>query len=420
MYQITRLPNGLTVASAPMADRTSVSVGLWVKVGGRYESVAQNGTCHFIEHMLFKGTRRRSAREISQAVEGIGGYLNAFTGEETTCFYSRARHDRLEELVDVLFDMLLHSRFDRADVDKERNVIKEELAMYLDQPQHHVQELLNATLWPDHALGRPLTGTPASLDRLGRPELLGFMRHAYVTSASLLVAAGRVNHAQLVRMATRRTGRFPIGPPPQPEPAREQQRRPQVRHATKDIEQAQLALGLRTCSRLHPRRYALRLLNTLLGENMSSRLFQEVREDRGLAYTIYSSQSYFADTGALVVSAGLDVARVHQTLTLILRELRRFRDTPPPRAEFNRARDYILGQMDLSLESPENLMLWVGEQWTGHGRVQTPTTVRRRLAALTPREVQAAAREFFQTDRLNLALVSPLKSTARLERTLRL
>src|SRR5213596_2162482 len=173
MYQITRLPSGLVVATTEMPHRASVSLGLWVGVGGRYEPAPLNGVSHFIEHMLFKGTKRRSAKEISQAVEGIGGYLNAFTGEERTCFYSKARHDRFDELLDVLADMFLNSTFDPAEIEKERAVIKEELAMYLDQPQHHVQELLNATLWPDQPLGRPLTGTEKTLDAMARADLVG-------------------------------------------------------------------------------------------------------------------------------------------------------------------------------------------------------------------------------------------------------
>src|SRR5260221_4497409 len=180
MYQVTRLKNGIAIATAEMPHMTSVSLGLWVGVGGRYEPAEVNGVCHFIEHLLFKGTKRRSARRISQDVEGIGGYLNAFTSEELTCYHSKARHDRFDELLDVLTDMFLNSRFDPEEIDKERSVIKEELAMYLDQPQHRVQELLSETLWPDHALGRPLTGTERTLDYLTRPRLVEYQRKNYV------------------------------------------------------------------------------------------------------------------------------------------------------------------------------------------------------------------------------------------------
>src|SRR5437899_6881632 len=186
MYKVTQLKNGLTVATSEMPHMASVSLGLWVGVGGRYEPAKLNGVCHFIEHLLFKGTQRRSARQISQDVEGIGGYLNAFTSEEITCYHSKACHDRFGELLDVLTDMFLNSKFDPTDINKERDVIKEELAMYLDQPQHQVQELLNETLWPNQPLGRPLTGTVKTLDAMTRGDLLNFLRTNYVTGATLL------------------------------------------------------------------------------------------------------------------------------------------------------------------------------------------------------------------------------------------
>jgi len=418
LYRVTRLPNGPTVASAEMPHMASVSLGLWVGVGARYEPVELNGVCHFIEHLLFKGTERRSAKAISQAVEGIGGYLNAWTSEENTCFYSRARHDRLEELLDVLVDMFANSRFAPADIAKERGVIKEERAMYLDQPAHHVQELLNATLWPRQPLGRSITGTPRSLDTLSRATMLRFMRAHYITGAIVIAAAGNLRHAQLVNAVKRFARAFPAGPRPSHEPADNRQHRSQVRLRTKKTEQTQLALGLRTCPRRDERRFALRLLNTILGENMSSRLFQEVREDRGLAYNIYSTISFFDDTGDLVVSAGLDAENLPRVLQLTLRELGRLRERPPSASEFRRARDYVIGQMDLSLESTENQMMWLGEQLVGFGQVFEPADIRQRLAQVTPAQIRAVACDFFRPDRLNLALVSPLRSTASFSRQL--
>src|ERR1041384_1854311 len=211
MYQVSHHRNGLTVVTAEMPHMASVSLGIWVGVGGRYEPAALSGVSHFIEHLLFKGTRCRSAKQISQDVEGIGGYLNAFTNEEMTCFYSKARHDRFHELLEVLMDMFLNSTFDQVEIDKERNVIKEELAMYLDQPQHHVQELLNETLWPDQPLGRSLTGTAETLDRMTRSDLMDFQRHNYVTGGILVAAAGRLKHDKVVRAISAFARRLPCG-----------------------------------------------------------------------------------------------------------------------------------------------------------------------------------------------------------------
>jgi predicted Zn-dependent peptidase len=418
LYQLTRLPSGLTVATARMPHMASISLGLWVGVGGRYEPAALNGASHFIEHMLFKGTRRRSALEISQAIEGIGGYLNAFTGEESTCFYSKARHDRFAELLDVLTDMFLNSRFAPADIDKERGVIKDELAMYLDQPQHRVQELLNEVMWPDHPLGRPLTGTEKSLDTMGRKELMTFLRTHYVTSDIVLAAAGNLSHRQIVRAISRFTGRFPQGRRPQYAPVDHEPLQPAVRLFRKDTEQTQLALGIRTCCRHDDRRFALRLLNTVLGENMSSRLFQVVREDRGLAYSIYSVLSFFGDVGMLNVSAGLDAGHLPAALRLIMQELRRLRDGLLTAAELRRARDYVIGQLDLSLEGTENQMMWLGEQYLGYGKISPATEIKQRLSAVKPNAIRAVARDFFRPERMSLALVSPVESANGLKRIL--
>ena len=417
MYQVTQLKNGLTVATAEMPQMISVSVGLWVGVGSRYEPAPLNGVCHFIEHLLFKGTKKRSAKEISQAVEGIGGYLNAFTSEEATCFHARASHDRFDELLDVLLDMLLDSKFAPADIAREREVIKEEIAMGLDEPQHLVQELLNATLWPGQPLGRPITGTEKTLDTIARRHLLGYLRHNYVAANVLIVAAGRLKHRRVVRAITRQAARFPATARPRSAPALADQRKPRIRLFTKQTEQTQIALGIRTCSRLDQRRYPLRLLNTILGENMSSRLFQIVREQRGLAYAIYSTPSFLSDTGDLVISAGLDTDNLTKVLELVLRELRRMTETAPSAAELRRARDYVIGQIDLSLESTDHQMNWLGEQLLGYGRVFRPAQIKRRLREVTTAEIRAVARDFFRPERLNLALVSPLASAGPIART---
>jgi len=395
-----------------------VSVGIWVGVGSRGEPSDLNGVCHFIEHLLFKGTKKRSAKEISQAVEGVGGYLNAFTSEETTCFHARACRDRFDELLDVLQDMLLNSRFAPEEVAKEREVIKEEIAMYLDEPQHYVQELLNATLWPGQPLGRPITGTNETLDAMRRGDLLAYLHGNYLSRSTLIVAAGRIRHSQAVRAVKRYARHFIPGERSRWATVRVDQKAPRLALFSKPTEQTQLALGIRTCSRHDERRYALRLLNTILGENMSSRLFQVIREDRGLAYSIYSTPSFFEDTGDLVISAGLDIDNLPKTLRLILRELTKLANVAPSLAELRRARDYVNGQIDLGQESTDNQMNWVGEQLLGYGSISRPGHIKRHLARVTTSEIRTVARDFFRPDRLSLALVSPLKSARHLDRLL--
>jgi predicted Zn-dependent peptidase len=418
MYRISHHQNGLTVATAEMPHMASVSLGIWVSIGGRYEPAQLCGASHFIEHLLFKGTRRRTAKQISQGVEGIGGYLNAFTSEESTCFYSKARHDRFEELLDVLVDMFLNSRFDPVEMEKERNVVKEERAMYLDQPQQHVHELLNETLWPDQPLGRSLTGTEQTLDTMNREQILSFQRANYVSGATVITAAGRLHHKKILKAVTRFARQFSGGRRPQYVPATDRQSIPNIRLFTKATEQTQVALGIRTCSRHDERRFALRLLNTILGENMSSRLFQIIREDRGLAYSIHTSLNYLDDVGTLTISAGLETEKLQQVLRLIGRELQKLKENPPGIAELRRARDYLIGQLDLSLESSENQMMWLGEQILGYGKIISPSEIKQSLNAVKASEIRRVARDFFRPERISLALVSPLQSEVGLARFL--
>jgi predicted Zn-dependent peptidase len=416
MYQLSHHPSGLTIASAEMPHMSSVSLGIWVGVGGRYEPEPLCGVSHFIEHMLFKGTKRRTARQISQDVEGIGGYLNAFTSEENTCFYTKAGSERLPHLWNVLADMFLNSTFDPVELEKERAVIKEEYAMYLDQPHHHVQELLNETLWPNQPLGRPLTGTPETLNHLSRAEMVRYLRKNYVAKNTLITAAGDVRHKQLCELVGKTAKRFPSAPSPGFQPViNNNQTGPRLRLHTKDTEQTQLALGIRTCSRHDERRYALRLLNVMLGENMSSRLFQTIREENGLAYSIFSSLGVFDDVGILNISAGLDTDKLEKTLKLIIAELSIFTTQLPSAAELRRARDYVFGQLDLSLENTENQMTWLGEQYLGYGKIVSPEEVKKNLREITPREIRNVARDFFRPENTSLALVSPLKKAKFLE-----
>ena len=420
MHQLTRLPQGLTVLTAEMPHMASVSCGIWVGVGGRYEPAALSGASHFIEHMLFKGTRKRNTREISQAIEGIGGYLNAFTSEETTCFYSRAHHANFSDLLEVLTDMFLNSIFAPVEMEKERGVILEELAMYQDQPQHLVHDLLNETLWPDQALGRSLTGSVKSLRGLTRDDLLAYFRQHYVASNTVISVAGKIKHSDVVRMVSRKAQKFAPAKAPVFAPALSRQKEPAIRLHTKKTEQTQIVLGFRTCSRHDERRHALRLLNTILGENMSSRLFQSIREEHGLAYSIYSSSCLLDDVGVHTIAAGLDPANLPRALRLIGSELRRLRSQLADRAELRRARDYLIGQIDLSLESPETRMMWMGEQWLTFGKIISPAQIKEHLGSVTASQVRSAARDFFTPDRLSLALVSPLKKERGLIQALQL
>jgi len=414
MHAVTTLANGLRVATDEMPQMESVAVGIWIGVGGRHEPARISGVSHFLEHLLFKGTRRRSARQISQAIEGVGGYLNAFTGEEATCYYARASHRHLDTLLDVLADMEQQPKLAAADIAKERQVIKEELLMYRDQPDHYVQELLTETLWPDHPLGRSLTGTPATLDSIRRTVLVDFWRRWYGAANTVVAVAGRCRHDDLVRRVAQLFSRSEPGRRPAFAPARAAQRRPRVRWLEKKVEQTHLALGIRTFSRHDPRRYPLRLLSVVLGENMSSRLFQTIREQHGLAYSIHSATSFFADTGALLIAAGLETKRLEKTAALILRELRRLAARPPTARELRQAKDYALGQMRLSLENTSHRMMWLGEHLLGYGAIPTPAEIERQIEAVTGDDLQAVAADIFRDHRINAAVITPQPRSDRI------
>lgn len=420
MYHITRLPNGLRLATAELPHMASVSLGIWSAVGSRCERAGETGISHFLEHMLFKGTPRRSAARISQEVEGLGGYINACTSEESTCYHARAHAGQAAKLMDVLADMYLNPVFDRQEIIRERRVIKEEIAMTLDQPSQHVLELSDESLWPDQPLGRSIAGDERTLNRTRRRELAGFHARHYVSGSTVVVAAGDIRHRDLLDMAKRLARRVPTGKRSSWFPAVNGQTRPEINLFTREMEQTQFALGIRTCSRHDPRRFALRLTNVILGENMSSRLFQSIREEHGLAYSIYSTPNFYHDTGSLTIAAGLDTAHTQKALKLTLDELRHLRDKPPGVAELRRARDYLIGQLDLSLESTESQMNWVGEQLLGFDQIIPPDQIKARLNEIRPGDIRRVARDFFRPERLCLSLVSPLKSNRGLRKLLEL
>lgn len=416
MYQIVPLDNGLILATAAMPHMASVSLGIWVGVGGRYEPAELSGVSHFIEHMLFKGTRKRSAKKISEDIEGVGGDLNAYTSEEITCYYAKGCHDRFEEMLRVMQDMFFHSLYDPVELEKERGVILEELAMCVDQPQQYVLELLNEVCWPDHPLGRNITGTEATLHTLGRERIMDFQRAHYVGSNTLITVAGKFEHQEVLRVLKGFARAIRPGRRSSFSPAPTGQDKARLKLHTRAAEQTQMAFGIRTCSRHDERRFALRLLNCLLGENMSSRLFQVIREDRGLAYSIGSSMGVFDDTGTLTVSAGLDTDNVEPVLKLVVKELNTLAATPPSAGELRRTRDYLIGQMEVSLENTTSQMTWIGEQWLAYGKIVPPAEIKQRLREVKPSDIRAAARDFFRPDRLNLALVGPMKSCKHLVR----
>jgi predicted Zn-dependent peptidase len=415
---LTRLPSGVRIASVQMPHMESVCVGFWAAVGGRHETRSLNGVAHFLEHLLFKGTRTRTALQLSEAVESVGGSINAFTSEDHTCYYAKAPARHLPRLCEVLSDMYLASRLDPAEIQREREVILEEISMYRDDTSQHVQDLLAQTLWPQHPLGRPLTGTPQSLAPLRRPQLQNFLSRHYCGTNTIVAAAGRMDHSELVALLSPALSRLPTGTRLRPRPAPPMGSQPRVTVVSEETEQAQIALGFPTFGRQDPRRFALKLLSIVLGENMSSRLFQQLREKHGLCYNISSSVMTLSDSGALDISAGVDPERLPQALSMILSELNKIARRAPSRLELRKACDYAIGQNLLGLESTTSRMMWAGESLLGYGRVLNPSETERRLIEVTPEAIRAVAAEYLTPARLSAAIIGPGISEAHVLRWL--
>lgn len=396
----------------PMEHVESVSVGLWFRVGSRVEPNYAHGAAHFLEHMLFKGTRRRTARQISAQVESLGGDLNAFTTEEMTCYFARADGDHLGVICDVLFDMVQASVFAAEEFERERGVILEELKMYEDQPQMVVGEVLQSSMWPGSGLGRSVAGTPASIEKMRRSDVIEFWKRNYHGGSMVVSLAGDLDVPQVVEFIRLLHGRARrLGPGMRAAPVRlRPRRRLAVALQRRPVQQTQVALGAETFGRSDTRRFALKVLSVLLGENSSSRLFQVIRERHGLAYSVHTTVNQFHETGSLVIQMGLEAGQVGPALQLAMKEIRRLLDRPLSRAELQRAKDYAVGQLKLGLESTSNQMMWMGESMLGHGRVFEPREVIDALAAVEAEDVRRLAQELFQPGRMTLACVGPEES----------
>jgi len=410
-----RLESGAQLAVASMPHVESASVGLWLGVGGRHESKRQNGIFHFLEHMLFKGTTKRSAREISEAVEGVGGYLNAFTAEEMTCYYARASASHLRSVVDVLSDMLLRATFPAAEIERERGVIQEEIRMYEDQPSQLAQDLATSLLWPNNPLGRPLLGTSDNIQRMRRRDLLNYRRKFYHSGNLCITVAGKTDLVEVKELLRPLLRQFPGGTRASFAPVPRRQTVPRFEVVRKPIEQSQFVIGMRGVSRHDPRRSAFRLMSVMLGENMSSRLFQNVREKHGLAYSISTGANYYQETGSFFINAGVENSKTTQAIRLTLQTVAQLARRAPSLRELRRAKEYTFGQIHLSLESTDNQMMWLGEGLLGHNRVINPDKLIRQIEAVTPEEVRAAAALLVHNERLNVAIVSPTAERAEVE-----
>ena len=405
--QISTLSNGIRVVSCSIPYVESAAVGFWIGVGGRYESIQTSGMSHFIEHLLFKGTETRSARDISEAIEGRGGYFNAFTQEDATCYYARISSDFVPEVLELLSDMYAHSLFAADDIEKERRVIVEEIMMYRDQPHHVVQEQLEEMLWLNHPLGRSLAGTPENVMGMSREQIVGFKEANYVPANTIISLAGNVDHDACVAILEMLLGGRNEREAPTYKPVSEQTPQDGLRLPRKKIEQAHLAMGVRLFGRADARRYPMKLLSVILGENMSSRLFQTVREEYGMAYSIHSGMQLYDDIGFLQITAGIDRERGPAALKLIVEELCRIRDEQVSERELKMAKDYASGQLRIGMEGTSSQMFWMGENMLAYGKIRQPQEIVDSLEKVLISDISEVAREMLKRERLSMALLIP-------------
>ncbi len=420
MYQKSVLENGLRIITTSMPQTRSVCIIIFVGTGSRYEREEEAGTSHFIEHLCFKGTQRRAtAKEIAEAIEGVGGMLNGGTDKELTVYWCKVARPHFLLALDVLVDMLRNSRFDARDMEKERQVIIEELNMSMDSPPQRVNMLIDEVIWPHQPLGRDVAGSKETVSALNRDTLLGYLACQYVSNNAVLSVAGDIGHEEVVESVASALGDWAQGVPQPWFSAQDSQELPRLLLEHRSTEQAHLCLALRGLSFFHPDRFNLDLLNVILGEGMSSRLFLEIRERRGLAYDIHSFVDHFLDSGAITVYAGVDPKHVDTVIKAILEQISHLRDRVPP-VELDKVKELAKGRLILRMEDTRSGAGWAGGQELLTGRIRTVDEVVSIIDAITLEDLERVARELFLTERLNLAIVGPIAGEDRLRSLLQL
>lgn len=412
-YQRTDLESGIRILTEHVPAVRSVSLGAWVGAGSRDEPPELNGATHFLEHLLFKGTPTRSAQQIAELFDAVGGDLNAFTAKEYTCFHSRTLDDDLPMAVEVIADMVEHSLLNDADVDSERQVVLEEIGMHDDAPDDIVFDLFNETVWGDHPLGRRIQGRTETVAAMSRDQVHGYYRLHYHPGNLVFAAAGNVKHEDVVDAVSKAYAHAPAGPtriartgdtaPPL---------RSQVRIEPRKLEQSHVVYGTGGLSRNDPDRFALGVLNIVLGGGMSSRMFQEIREKRGLVYSVWSSHTGYAETGLFTVYAATSAKRVREVLSLIREQVHAVADGGITAEELRRGKGHLTGSMVLALEDTGSRMSRLGKSELCHNEILSPDDVANRIAAVTEDDVKAVAQRVLTEQPWALTVLGPVEGNS--------
>jgi predicted Zn-dependent peptidase len=420
MYEKTTLSNGLRIVTSSMPHAQSASLGLYVATGARYEDESQSGASHFIEHMVFKGTEKRlTAQDIALAIEGVGGVLNASTDAELTVYYTRVPYQHSSLAMDVLADLVLNPLFPAEEMEKERQVILEEIKMSMDAPQDWVHHLFSRLMWPDNPLGRDVAGSMESVKTLSRDALMSRLRTHYKPGNTVVAVAGRIEHQTIVDEVQQQLGKWQSGSSFPYQPVGEMEEQPQIVVEVRPIEQANFCVGVPGLSRDDPDRFVLGLLNTVLGEGMSSRLFQELRERRGLAYLISSYNRFFHDTGVTAVYGCVAPSRMDETLRSVLEEWRRLREELISDDELSKAKEFTRGRLQLRADDTSSVGSWLGGQETLRGEILTIEQVMEVIDAITADDVRRVAERVLGSEQRNLSVVGPADDEEKLLALLR-
>jgi predicted Zn-dependent peptidase len=403
----TVLPSGLTVLSEDLPGVRSIAVGLWLARGSRDETAAQNGLCHFIEHMSFKGTKKRSARDIALSLESIGGHLDAFTSKEETCYYARVQHHQLEQALEVIADIVRHSRFTSNDIRREKKVVLEEIKGVDDTPDELVHELFAEAIFDGHSLSYPILGSRQNCTRFTQLMVTGFWSGIYRPQNMLVALAGKADHLNLCRVLEKlfpgREGIPDLLPAPCPPDFR-----PSLRILNRKISQAHICLGVPGVSYSNSDRYPAMVLNTVLGGGMSSRLFQKIREESGLAYTVYSFVDMYRDTGVLGVYLGVSPSQINKSLAMTLREIKRLVERPVHKDELQNAKEQLKGGLLLGMESTSSRMMRLARFALHGNRYLSVDQTLSQIDRVTMDQVHHLAQKMFQPQNLAAAILGPV------------
>jgi predicted Zn-dependent peptidase len=418
-YKKTSLKNGLRILTVPMQETQTVTVVAMVGVGSRYESEKEAGLSHFIEHMFFKGTERRpTALSISEELDAIGGEFNAFTSKDSTGYYVKVDAKHIETALDVVSDMYLNSKIEETEVEKERGTIIQELNMYEDMPMRNVGDVFENLLYPGTSLGRDIIGYKETINNFKRVDFLKYMKRFYLSNDTVICVAGKFDEKKIVEQIKTYFHEMAEGKKPELKRIKEAQKVPAVKIKFKKTDQTQLIVGVRSYDQYSEKRFALSLLSIILGGNMSSRLFIEVRERRGLAYYVRTSTESFEECGYLATQAGVEHKNLSLALETILAEYKKIAKELVSGKELQKAKDYIKGKMVMGMEASDEVAMFFIGQELSRREILKREEIFRRVDAVTPENILAVAKEIFQDKKLNLAIIGPHKNSEKLQKML--